>query len=420
MRSDRPRDDFLTGASRWLPPFAARTPARPRSDAGHALCSAKRLAHVLRQIAGGQPSLLERRRPIRQVSEQLDVHEAMRPGALDLRSRHVATHREMRVQPLPVLVPLAGPEIREGLARRGRLAACRKNAADVFSEAASGHRRTAARTSASPAGSADLPRSTGAPGSALDGSQPSLDSSGSPPDRTTSATSIARVEARRRFPGLRVEIYPPVSLRNSTSFVPCSSEVAASAAPMSAGTNGPSEGAVRSFAAHRTPHSGSRPVRFVRLPVALRLSRRGSDALSGLSCPAFCGNPWSTARRVKAYQIARTCVRPPHPTGGCPRAPVEVLRVAVPCSCWRSAADAWRDRLRRELRRIAPSCSRRVGILAPRRVLKQAVQQVVVPIQGPASPRVQSFEAGLRRHRRDRSRLCVSAGSLGPPSREVR
>jgi hypothetical protein len=55
------------------------------------------------------------------------VDETKRPSALDLRSRHVAAHREMRVQPQPIFVPLAGPEIRERIPAES-LRSARKNA----------------------------------------------------------------------------------------------------------------------------------------------------------------------------------------------------------------------------------------------------------------------------------------------------
>jgi hypothetical protein len=58
--------------------------------------------------------LVQRRGCVGEITEPLDVDEAMRPCLLDLCARHESTHRKVRVQTVPGLVPLAGPKVWEG------------------------------------------------------------------------------------------------------------------------------------------------------------------------------------------------------------------------------------------------------------------------------------------------------------------
>jgi hypothetical protein len=49
----------------------------------------------------------------RQITDHLDMHEAMRPSRLDQRSLDEPADREMQMQPVIDLVPLRHPGIRE-------------------------------------------------------------------------------------------------------------------------------------------------------------------------------------------------------------------------------------------------------------------------------------------------------------------
>ncbi len=71
------------------------------------------LGHVLRQIAGRLAGLGQRSGPHRQVTEQLDMHEATTPGCSDLAARYDSADREMQVQAVTGLVPLRHPHVRE-------------------------------------------------------------------------------------------------------------------------------------------------------------------------------------------------------------------------------------------------------------------------------------------------------------------
>jgi hypothetical protein len=68
---------------------------------------------VAGQIAGRQPRLRQLARANRQPAEQLDVHEALPPAALDQTARHKSANREVRVQTVPAWMPLRHPHIRE-------------------------------------------------------------------------------------------------------------------------------------------------------------------------------------------------------------------------------------------------------------------------------------------------------------------
>ena len=76
-------------------------------------CRIEVLDHVLRQIPGVLTGLSHRARPDREITEQLDVHEPMRPRLLDQGPLDEPAHREMDMQPVTRFVPFGRPQIRK-------------------------------------------------------------------------------------------------------------------------------------------------------------------------------------------------------------------------------------------------------------------------------------------------------------------
>ena len=78
----------------------------------------KALAHVLGEIARRHTRLLERAGTMRQIADQLDVHDPAAPHVPDQPLAHVPADREVHVQPMPARMPLRCPRIRQRLAAK--------------------------------------------------------------------------------------------------------------------------------------------------------------------------------------------------------------------------------------------------------------------------------------------------------------
>src|SRR4051794_18286499 len=73
------------------------------------------LADVLREIAGRHARLLQRTRPDRQVTDQLDVRNPAAPDVSDQPLLDVTADREVHVQAVPTGMPLRCPRVRQRL-----------------------------------------------------------------------------------------------------------------------------------------------------------------------------------------------------------------------------------------------------------------------------------------------------------------
>jgi len=92
----------------------AGSPAQPRSDATRPAGARPPLAaDIAGEIAGRKARLPKRTRADRQPVEQLDMHKAVAPAALDQLARHEPANREVRVQTVPARMPLRHPHIRK-------------------------------------------------------------------------------------------------------------------------------------------------------------------------------------------------------------------------------------------------------------------------------------------------------------------
>src|SRR5581483_5680118 len=82
-------------------------------QAGSAPIIVEALARVLREVRCSDPRLVERPRALRQVADQLDVHDPATPHVPDQPLRYEASDREMDMQPVAARMPLRCPRIRQ-------------------------------------------------------------------------------------------------------------------------------------------------------------------------------------------------------------------------------------------------------------------------------------------------------------------
>ena len=85
--------------------------------------SSRLLLDVLGEVARRHPRLLERPRPVRQIADQLDVHEPATPHIPDQPLPHIPADREVDVQAVPARMPLRRPRHTAAAPRQARAAA---------------------------------------------------------------------------------------------------------------------------------------------------------------------------------------------------------------------------------------------------------------------------------------------------------